>query len=215
MPTKTPVPTSRPSPAPTLAPTRTPTLFPTPAPTAVPTIAPTPVPTFSPTPVPTAPTPEPTEAAAGALSQSSSGNANNSSNSAAIAAGTVACILLCCCIAFCLYRRKQRKDEKPEEQLTPYEKWMRNEELKNQGAAPANASTHNEMHRNPMADQAPPQITNGPGPYEGQNGSTHNPLGSYNQEVSLGQLAGENPMYAGGSEHAPGSLHEPVGGFEQ
>ena len=92
---------------------------------------------------------------------------------------------------------------------------MRNEELKNQGAAPANASTHNEMHRNPMADQAPPQITNGPGPYEGQNGSTHNPLGSYNQEVSLGQLAGENPMYAGGSEHAPGSLHEPVGGFEQ
>lgn len=232
-------PTSKPSPAPTFAPTAKPTASPTAAPSPVPTAAPTPKPTFAPTPVPTAPTfkptakptptptAEPTEAGgAGALSQNSAGSASNGSNSAAIAGGTVAAILICCCIAFCLYRRKQRKDEKPEEQLTPYEKWMRNEELKNQGAAPANASTHNEMHQNPMIDGSgsqggPPQITNGPpgtpGPYEGQNGSTHNPLGSYNQEVSLGQLAGQNPMYEGGSNHAPGSLHEPepAGGYDQ
>merc|ERR1711968_333853 len=224
-------PTGQPTSPPTVTPTSKPTAKPSAAPTAIPSSKPTSMPTnptSKPSPAPTfAPTAKPTEAGgAGALSQNSAGSTSNGSNSAAIAGGTVAAILICCCIAFCLYRRKQRKDEKPDEQLTPYEKWMRNEELKNQGAAPANASTHNEMHQNPMIDGSgsqggPPQITNGPpgtpGPYEGQNGSTHNPLGSYNQEVSLGQLAGQNPMYEGGSNHAPGSLHEPdpAGGFDQ
>merc|ERR1711881_15274 len=213
-------PTAKPTSMPT-HPTPNPTHSPTLAPTPVPTLAPTTEhPTFAPTAKPTfPPTPAPTENS-GALSQNSAGSTEGGSNSAAIAGGTVAAILVCCCIAFCLYRRKQSKDAKPEDQLTPYEKWMRNEELKNQGAAPANASTHNEMHQNPMMngpEQGPPQITNGPGtpgPYEGQNGSTHNPLGSYNQEVSLGQLAGQNPMYDCGSEHTPGSLHEPAGGYE-
>jgi hypothetical protein len=55
-----------------------------------------------------------------------------------------ALILLCCCVMGCLYYRRRKKTVDDAE-LSPYEKWIRNEEIKQNGGAPvqfANSSDH-------------------------------------------------------------------------
>lgn len=58
-----------------------------------------------------------------------------------IAAGVIMCCCLVCCVGFFLWRR--RRKEMDTEGMTPYEKWMANEEAKEATGNPmffANAS---------------------------------------------------------------------------
>lgn len=159
-------PTQRPSASPTS--TESPTFTPTPAPTSAPTFAPSALPTVAPTAAPSAvPTLAPTHEAVALQNTGFFGGENQTGNSVIIAMATLGGILCCACLAFVLYRRsRQQKKEEADANLSPYEKWMKNEELKNAGVTP---SMHNSIQAQENAMRASLGGRNSLGGVEGFN----------------------------------------------
>ena len=78
---------------------------------------------------------EPTQGA-GALS-SNTGGLSESEKAPVISLSVILGLMCCCGIGYYIfvYYRRAKEQEENDEKLTPYERWMRNEELKARGAS--------------------------------------------------------------------------------
>jgi hypothetical protein len=97
------------------------------------------------------------------LSAGGASSANEGTSGTVIALSTIVSVLACCGVLFFLYRRRYGQKEEDEKELSPYERWMRNEE--NKGGM----------------DQGGFRMSGGQGmdvaDIYGNNQSTHNPMG--------------------------------------
>jgi hypothetical protein len=170
------VPTVGPSEHPTFQPTANPTHAPTAAPSVAPTVAPTS--TDAPTTAPTAPTFAPSQSAAALSAQGAANTQNNGTSGTVIALATVMSVLCCVGVAYFLYTRRYANKGEDDKELSPYEKWMRNEEVKHKSGMDDNFrfSAQSGMDMNDI--------------YATQGNSEHNPMGDSHMSNGSGSGMG-------------------------